>query len=111
MSQINDTAAGYQVGATTSEKVAFHGSAPVIQRAGAAQAVIGNATYAEPTAVPADSVEAASPTTAEFNAALAALSSARTQLVALAADVAAHKTLVNELRAALVEKGLIKGAA
>lgn len=111
MAQVNDTAAGYQVGANASEKIAFHGAAPAAQRAGAAQAAIGAATYAAPTAVPADSVEAASPTTAEFNAALAALSSARTQLVALAADVATHKTLVNELRAALVEKGLIKGAA
>lgn len=110
MAQIDDTAAGLTLG-NASDKVAFHGSAPVAKRVGSAQAAIGNATYAAPTAVPADSTEAASPTTAEHNAALAALASVRTQLVALAADVATHKTLANELRAALVEKGLIKGSA
>ena len=110
MAQIDDTNAGLTLGNAT-DKVALHGATPTVQRVGAAQAAIGNATYAAPTAVPADSTQATAPTTAEFNAALAALASARTQLVALAADVATHRTLANELRAALVEKGLIKGAA
>lgn len=91
-------------------KAGFHGQ-KTTQRAGAAQAALGNPTYSAPTAVPANSVAADSPTTAEFNAALAALTSTRTKLVALAADCAAHKTLINELQAVLVDKGLMKGAA
>ncbi len=126
-----------------------------MQRSGAAQAALGNRTYTAPaaityvaptaityvapSAVPADSVESTAPTTAEFNAALAALASVRTQLIAdaadlvatrtqlvataadlaatrtqliaLAADVATHKTLNNELQAVLVDKGIMKGAA
>jgi hypothetical protein len=107
----DQSAAGLQIDPLNKHGVAFHGAAPATQRASAAQAALGAATYAAPTAVPANSTEVTAPTTAEFNAALSALSSARTQLIALAADVAAHKTLINELRAALVEKGLIKGAA
>jgi hypothetical protein len=77
MAQINSTAAGHQIGANASEKISFHGAAPVAQRAGAAQAVAVVAA-------------GAAPDKAEFDAVVA---------------------LANELRAALVEKGLIKGAA
>ncbi len=115
----------------SNRKAGFHGH-KVTLRSGAAQAALGAATYAAPaaityvapSAVPADSAAPDSPTTAEFNAALAALSSSRTalvataadlasvrtQLIAAAADVAAHKTLLNEIRAALVEKGIVTGA-
>jgi hypothetical protein len=110
MAQIDDTAAGLTLGSET-DKVALHGATPSVKRVGSAQAAIGNATYAAPAAVPADSTEVTAPTTAQHNAALLTLASVRTQLIALAADVATHKTLINELRAALVEKGLIKGAA
>jgi hypothetical protein len=85
--QINSTAAGYQVGATAAEKIALHGATPVAQRAGASQAAVTataltvGATY----------------TQAEVEAVITRL--------------AAATTLVNELRAALVEKGIIKGAA
>lgn len=74
---------GTKIGLFTNDKMAFHGSTPVIQRVGAAQAAVAttgatNVTpYGFTTAAQADAIV----------------------------------TLVNELRAALVEKGLIKGAA
>ena len=68
----------------------------------APSAALGAATYAAPDAVPADSTELTAPTTAEFNGSLDAIASVRTQLIALAADVDAHKTLVNSLRTQLV---------
>lgn len=58
---------GLAVASVTTIKLGFHGSAPTVQRAGAAQAV--------------------------------------------ATDPASTMALVNEIRAALVEKGIIKGAA
>lgn len=74
---------GTKIGTATTQKIAFHNSTPVAQRAGAAQAAVGTtgATQTTPygftTAAQADAIVA----------------------------------LVNELRAALVEKGLIKGSA
>ncbi len=77
------TAAGLLIGNATSEKIGFHNSAPVIQRASAAQAAV--ITTAATNVAPYGFV---------------------TQ-----AQADALVTLVNELRAALVEKGLIKGSA
>ena len=74
---------GTKIGTATTEKLAFHNSTPVVQRAGAAQAAVG--------------------TTAATN------SSPYGYTTAAQAD--AIVALVNEIRAALVEKGLIKGAA
>ena len=77
------TTTGTKLGLSTAQKLAFHNSTPVIQRAGAAQVAVGTtaSTQATPfgftTGAQADGIVA----------------------------------LVNELRAALVEKGLIKGAA
>jgi hypothetical protein len=73
---------GVQIGLATTDKVGLHGSAPVVQRAGAAQAAV--ATTAATSSTPFGYSEA------QANAIVA---------------------LVNELRAALVEKGIIKGAA
>jgi hypothetical protein len=77
------TTNGTQFGATTAQKLAFHGSTAVIQRAGAAQA--------------------------------AAAATASTQTTpwgySTQAQADAVVTLVNEIRATLVEKGLMKGAA
>lgn len=76
------TTTGTKIGTATAQKLAFHNSTPVIQRAGAAQA-----------AVAADAATAVTPygySEAQANAIVA---------------------LVNEIRAALVEKGIIKGAA
>ena len=78
-----DTTTGTKIGTATNEKLAFHNSTPVIQKASAAQAAVAttgavNTTpYGYTTAAQADAIV----------------------------------TLVNELRAALVEKGLIKGSA
>lgn len=79
---------GLTVGEDSGDKVGFHGAA-VVQRASAAQAAV-------PAAAIADAAGAA-PTAAEYNAAVA--------------QINALTVLVNELRAAGVEKGLIKGAA
>lgn len=77
------TGTGTKFGTATGEKVAFHNSTPVIQRVGAAQAAVSTtgATNTTPYGYTSD---------AQANAIV---------------------TLVNELRAALVEKGIIKGSA
>ncbi|HNQ89284.1 MAG TPA: hypothetical protein PKM73_11760 [Verrucomicrobiota bacterium] len=72
-------------GASSSAKVGFHGAAPTPQRAGAAQAVV---TYASQTI--------SDPPT-------------RAEVQAVNDGLVAAVTLLNEIRAALVEKGLIKG--
>ena len=85
--RIRNTGAGYIIGETAPEAVGFHGASPVPQRSGAAQAVVA-----------VTSVQAGgAPTEAQYNAAQV--------------DIAALTVLVNELRAALVQKGLIKGSA
>lgn len=77
------TDASVQIVASTSKKLAFHNATPVVQRSGAAQAsvVITSATNVTPYGY------------------------------ATQAQADALVTLVNEIRAALVEKGLIKGSA
>lgn len=74
---------GTKLGTATTQKLAFHNSTPVIQRAGAAQS--------------------AAAATAATNVAPFGFTTA--------AQADAIVTLVNEIRAALVEKGLIKGSA
>lgn len=73
---------GQTVGATTTDKIAFYGATPVVQRTGAAQAAV--TTTASTTTSPAGYS-----TTTQANAIV---------------------TLVNEMRAALVALGLIAGA-
>ncbi len=77
------TTTGTQIGAAVGQKLAFHGSTPVIQRAGAAQAAVATT---------------GSTSVAPFG-------------YTTAAQADALVTLVNELRAALVEKGILKGSA
>jgi hypothetical protein len=77
------TTTGQKIGTATNQKLAFHNSTPVIQRAGAAQAAV--ATTAATNVVPYGYTT-------------------QTQADAIV-------TLVNEMRDALVEKGLIKGSA
>lgn len=109
MPRITEHDAGVTLG-NAGDVLGFFGSRGSTRRSGSAQAAIGTPTYAAPSAVPADSTQETAPTTAEFNAALATLSSVRTQLIALAADLAAQKVRVNELRAALVGLNIIPGA-
>lgn len=73
---------GWCAGQSTTSKVGFHGATPVVQRSGASQAAVSNT--ASTTTTPAGYA-----TTTQANAIV---------------------TLVNELRAALVEKGIIAGA-
>lgn len=75
------------VGASAAAKVGFHGATPTPQRAGAAQAAV---TYASQTI--------SDPPT-------------RAEVQALNDGLVAVITLLNEVRAALVEKGIIKGSA
>ena len=72
------------VGASASAKVGFHGATPTAQRAGAAQAAV---TYASQTI--------SDPPT-------------QAQVQAVNDGLVAAVTLLNELRAAVVEKGIIK---
>lgn len=74
-------------GAGMSAKVGFHGAAPTVQRAGAAQAAV---TYASQSI-------SDPPTQAEVQA--------------INDGLVAAITLLNEPRAAAVEKGLVKGGA
>ncbi len=108
---------GLQIGTETGQKVAFHGSAPVARRAGAAQ-----------TAMPAVTTAALTGSlTGTTNGSLANVASTfdataqgivnknfkelQTQLTATVADLTAARTLINEMRAMLVEKGLMKGGS
>jgi hypothetical protein len=78
----NKSPDGTVVGQSTADLVAFHGSTPVDQRSGAAQAAVA--------------------TTGATNSSPYGFTTA--------AQADAIVTLVNELRAALVEKGFIAGA-
>jgi len=97
------TSTGTKVATATAQKLAFHGATPVIQRAGTAQAAVTT------------TVGAAVATTAPTNSSPYGFGQTQaTDLVArvnqLRADVLALTDLTNELRASLVEKGLIKGS-
>lgn len=75
------------MGGSTAQKIGFHGATPTPQRSGAAQAAVSytSQTISDP------------PTQAEVQA--------------IHDGLVAAVALLNELRAALVEKGLIKGSA
>jgi hypothetical protein len=75
------TGAGTKIGTATNQLLGFHNSTPTIQRASVSQAAVATTT----------------PTLAAYGYTLA--------------QATAIITLVNEMRAALVEKGLIKGSA
>lgn len=72
-----------KIGRDTVEKIGFHGVTPVAQRSGAAQAAV---------------VTTAATQTSPYG-------------FSTSAQADAIVTLVNELRAAMVAKGLIKGSA
>lgn len=91
---------GLLVGEATTQGVGFHGTTPSTQRAGAAQAAV---VLTAATVATANGSDAA--TTQTLANAL------KTELNKVIADNVALAALVNELRAAMVAKGLIKGAA
>lgn len=74
---------GTQIGNATDEKLAFHGSTPVIQRANANQAEVTMSSITGADTVSRDNVNS---------------------------NLNALTTLVNEIRSALIAKGLIKGS-
>jgi hypothetical protein len=78
---------GTKFGTATSQKLSFHNSTPVAQRAGAAQIAVPVTALT----VGAGYVQA--------------------EVTAIITRLALVETLINELRAAVVEKGLIKGSA
>lgn len=86
VNQVGDNSPdGMNMGLTASEKVAFHGSTPVIQRVGAAGAAVA--------------------TTGSI-----AATSASAHGYTTSAQADAIVTLVNEIRATLVAKGIMAGA-
>lgn len=95
-----NNAAGLLLGTNKDEKVGLHGAAPTARRDSAAQAAV---TATGATVATADGSDAAT-TQALANA-------LKVQGNANQVDIAALIVLVNELRAALVAKGIIKGAA
>jgi hypothetical protein len=82
--QLSDgNSAGATLGQSASDLVGFHGATPTAQRAGAAQAALTGTTVSA-------TAGRGFKTSAAFNATIA---------------------LISEMRAALVEKGIIKGAS
>jgi len=99
------TTTGTIYATTTSEKIGFHGVAGTSQRAGASQAAV---TATAVTAV----LTTASITTTPHGFATGTQADAIVARVnQLVTDMGNVETLLNELRAALVAKGLISGAA
>ena len=134
--EIQDTVAGYMLGKKASDKIAFHGATPVIQRSGSAQAVVtdtaanltgtltgtANGSLVDIAATAAATAGSAEPSAAQVDEGIAtAVASIVTgvneqnkemqaQINKLITDNAAKTVLINELRAALVAKGLITGS-
>ena len=77
---------GMSFGVSTTEKISFYGVTPIVQRSGASQAAVSTTASVDTT----DGAVAGYATTTQANALV---------------------TLVNELRAAMVAVGIIKGSA
>lgn len=76
---------GVQIATAADEKIGFHNAAPVVQRASADQVAVST------------------------NALAVAGAYSQAEVTAIAARATALTVLANEIRAALVQKGLIKG--
>ncbi len=100
--EINVPPDGVKIGSRSTDKIACHGATPVVQRSGEVQA-----------AITANSGATVSGTaTATYTATeQAIINDLVTSINAHKTLIDAQKILINELRAALVEKGLIKGSA
>lgn len=99
------TTTGTVFGTAAGEKVGFHGTAGTIQRANASQAVV------TATAVTAVLTTASLTTAAHGFATGTQADSIVARVNQLVTDMGNVETLLNELRASLVAKGLIKGSA
>lgn len=110
---------GTKIGTATTEKLGFWNATPVVQPAGAGQAAAAAATQdtlTDSTGGSASTTLAAITAGAEYAQADAtaiknALASLAAQLVKVKADIAAEKVLTAALRTALVNTGIVKGAA
>lgn len=90
--QDNDTGAGRQIGTSASQKIAFHGATPVGQRSGTAQAALSTNVIVG------------------SNASLSGVDgSTNTVFMVNTNQLQSVLRLLIELRASMVEKGLIKG--
>lgn len=97
---------GVRVGGSLTDLIGFYGiTTPVARRSGASQAVVTpTSTTVANTAATTNTAAYGYTTTTQANAIV-------TQLNAVIADVILLKTLINEIRAALVAVNLIKGSA
>jgi len=130
---------GLTIGTTVNQKIAFHGSEPVVQRSGAAQAALSGTSlkylaFAGRASAGAITVTGLSvgdtvvgivnltdgvSSAASFEGTVSVINQLQqtsgTDLSAkkfsIIVDTGGGKTLINELRAALVELGLIKGSS
>jgi hypothetical protein len=127
---------GLYLNKAAAEPLSFHGATPSIQRSGSAQAAVtdtaatltgtltgtANGSLVDIAATAAATAGSAEPSAAQVDAGIAtAVASIVTgvneqnkemqaQINKLVTDNAAQTVLINELRAALVEKGLITGS-
>jgi len=94
--QINDTAAGYSVGSSATDKIGLYGLTPAVQPSSANQTALTDSTGGGVT-----------------DATLAAVGATNSGDVSAAINDNFAKTaeLVNALRSALVTVGIIKGSA
>jgi len=114
---------GTRIGTVNNQLLGFWGVAPVAQPAAAGQAAAAAQTQAVLTnstggtasttlaAIVAPASNAATSLTADMTAVKNALASIATELANIRTDVTNIKTLQNATRTAMVDTGLIKGAA
>lgn len=109
------TSTGSKVATATDQKLAFHNSTPVVQRASANQTAVTDNTGGSVADAIAAAVTTFTPSVAWDGAAVfpsaADATAIAAAITALTNGLAKNLELTNELRAALVEKGLIKGSA
>src|ERR1035437_3151942 len=117
---------GESLGQSASDLVSLHGATPVIQRVGAAQAVVvalagsltgsADGTIADIAATAGSCSGTTTPSATNVDSAIATavasiVTGTNLQLKELQAVLNLSIILSNELRAALVEKGILKGGA
>jgi hypothetical protein len=117
------TGTGTKIGTAVGQKLAFYNATPVVQPAAAAQAAAAAQTQDAVTdstggsvsttlaAITAPAADATTSLTADMTAVKNALTSIAAQLAKIKTDVTNIKTLQDAERTALVNLGLIKGAA
>jgi hypothetical protein len=117
------TGTGTKIGTAVGQKLAFYNATPVVQPAAAAQAAAAAQTQDAVTnstggsvsttlaAITAPAANATTSLTDDMTAVKNALASIASQLAKIRTDVANIKTLQDAERTALVDLGLIKGAA